>query len=186
MASNEPTVGMAWSDRNRSKAAVRRFEEGGRVLVEKSALGRGPLARWLLRREAAIFARLPELPCVPRTVEATSERIVTEFVEGNDLFEYRKRGFTARRARALEEAVAALHAAGFAHGDIGRHDVIFRRDGTAVLIDFATGIGPGVPPVIWRALLPAWQWVDRRRVRRLVRRYTEIRAQRRAARTSAD
>ena len=102
--------------------------------------------------------------------------------EGRDLFEYRKLGFTARRAKALEDAVAALHAAGFAHGDLGRHDVIFRPDGTAVLFDFATAVGPGTPPLLWRLLLPLWKTIDRRRVRRLVGRYTEIREKRRAAR----
>lgn len=161
---------------------MRVVEEAGRRLAVKSAEGRGLLARWLLRREAAIFGSLPPSAPVPRVVEASPTRIVTEWVEGRDLFEYRKRGFTARRARALEDAVASLHAAGFAHGDLGRHDVVFRPDGTAVLFDFATAVGPGTPPVLWRALLPVWRWIDRRRVRRLVRRYTGIRDRRRAER----
>jgi len=174
-----------WSGRNATKASVSVVEEGGRKLAVKSAEGRGPLARWLLRRETAIFRALPALPCVPRVVEATPARLVTEWVEGRDLFEYRKRGFSARRSRALEDAVAALHAAGFAHGDLGRHDVIFRGDGSAVLVDFATAVGPGTPPVLWRALLPLWQWIDRRRVRRLVTRYGRIRELRRESRRAA-
>jgi predicted Ser/Thr protein kinase len=177
--------GARWSGRNATKATVRVVEEGGRRLAVKSAEGRGLLARWLLAREAAIFRGLPPSPHVPRVVEASAARIVTEWVEGRDLFEYRKRGFTARRARALEDAVGALHAAGFAHGDLGRHDVVFRPDGTAVLFDFATGIGPGAPPVLWRVLLPLWRWIDRRRVRRLVRRYVAIRAKRCEARRAS-
>ena len=150
----------------------------GLAVAVKTSAGRGLVARWLLRREARIFAALPRLDCVPRVLEARPDRVVTEWVDGTELFDLRREGFTAAQAAALERAVAELHAAGFAHGDLGRHDVIFRADGGVTFVDFATGIGPGCPPVLWRVLLPLWQRTDRGRVARLNRRYVGIAATR--------
>lgn len=163
-------------DRNATKAHVFREERDGRPVAVKTSAGRGFVARWLLRRESRIFAAMPRLDCVPRVLEARPDRVVTEWVDGTELFDLRFAGFTAAQASALERAVAELHAAGFAHGDLGRHDVIFRGDGGVSLIDFATGIGPGCPPVLWRLLLPLWRRTDRARVARLVRRYRKLHA----------
>jgi len=164
-------------DRNATKARVYLEERDGRKVAVKTAAGAGLVARWLLRREARIFGALPPLRCVPRVVEARPDRVVTEWVEGTELFDLRRRGFTPEQAAALESALAELHAAGFAHGDLGRHDVIFRGDGGVSFIDFATGIGPGTPPFLWRLLLPIWRRTDRNRVRRLVARYRRIHEQ---------
>lgn len=161
-------------DRNATKARVYREERGGRPVAVKTSVGGGWIARWLLRREGRLLASLPPLSCVPRVVERTPERVVTEWVDGTELFDLRLGGFTPEQAAAFERAIAELHAAGFAHGDLGRHDVIFRADGGVSFVDFATGVGPGTPPVVWRALLPVWRWIDRRRVGALVRRYRRI------------
>jgi predicted Ser/Thr protein kinase len=161
-------------DRNATKARVWLEERDGRKVAVKSGRGAGFVARWLLRREARIFGSLPPLRCVPRVLSARSDEVVTEWVEGTELFDLRLTGFTPEQAAAFEAALAELHAAGFAHGDLGRHDVIFRPDGGVSFLDFATGIGPGTPPVVWRLLLPIWRRIDRSRVRRLVARYRAI------------
>jgi RIO-like serine/threonine protein kinase len=169
-------------ERNATKARVYREERDGRRVAVKTAAGAGLVARWLLRREARIFGSLPPLRCVPRVLEARPDRVVTEWVDGTELFDLRLDGFTPEQAAALDAAVAELHAAGFAHGDLGRHDVIFRPDGGVSLIDFATGVGPGTPPLLWRLLLPLWRRTDRGRVRRLVARYRKIHDERGARR----
>lgn len=163
-------------DRNRTKARVYREVRDGRAVAVKTADGAGWAARWLLRREARLFARLPRLDCVPRVLEAGPARVVTEWVDGTEIYDLRLAGFSPEQAAALERAMEELHAAGFAHGDLGRHDVIFRADGGVTFVDFATGIGPGVPPVLWRLLLPLWRRTDRRRVATLVARYRAIHA----------
>lgn len=169
-----PTGPVVGGDRNATKARVHLEERDGRKVAVKSSAGAGFVARWLLRRESRIFAALPPLRCTPGVLEARPDRVVTEWVPGTELFDLRIDGFTEAQADALRAAVSELHAAGFAHGDLGRHDVIFRPDGGVTLVDFATGVGPGTPPLLWRALLPLVQAMDRRRVRRLVRRYREI------------
>jgi RIO-like serine/threonine protein kinase len=161
-------------DRNRTKARVYQEVRDGRRVAVKTSEGAGWTARWLLRREARLFAALPPLDCVPRLDEAGPSRVVTEWVEGTEIYDLRLEGFTPEQAAALERAVAELHAAGFAHGDLGRHDVIFRADGGVTFVDFATGVGPGAPPALWRLLLPLWRATDRRRVATLVRRYRAI------------
>lgn len=173
-AGDAPESRLVGGDRNATKARVYRETREGRPVAVKTADGAGLVARWLLRREARIFAALPRLGCVPRVLEAAPDRVVTEWVEGTELFDLRLAGFTPEQAAALERAVAELHAAGFAHGDLGRHDVVFRPDGGVTFLDFATGIGPGTPPVLWRLLLPLWQRTDRGRVARLVARYRAI------------
>lgn len=169
-----PAPRLVGGDRNATKARVYRETRDGRPVAVKTSSGGGLLARWLLRRESRIFAALPRLDCVPRVLEARPDRVVTEWVEGTELFDLRLAGFTPEQAAALERAIAELHAAGFAHGDLGRHDVIFRADGGVTFLDFATGVGPGNPRLLWRVLLPLWQRTDRNRVARLVRRYRKI------------
>lgn len=161
-------------DRNATKARVYVEDRGGRRVAVKTSVGAGFVARWLLRRESRVFAALPRLACVPAVIETRPDRVVTEWVDGTELFDLRLDGFTEAQAAALEAAVAELHAAGFAHGDLGRHDVIFRADGGVTLIDFATAVGPGCPRLIWRVLLPFWKRTDRGRVARLVDRYRKI------------
>lgn len=171
-----PDRRLVGGDRNATKARVFRETRDGRAVAVKTSEGAGLIARWLLRREAAVVGSMPRLDCVPRVVECGPSRVVTEWVDGTELFDLRYCGFTADQAAALERAAAELHAAGFAHGDLGRHDVIFRADGGVTFLDFATGVGPGCPPVVWRLLLPVWQRTDRRRVARLVGRYRAIHA----------
>lgn len=175
---NDPDDGdgprLVGGDRNATKARVWLEDRDGRRVAVKTSAGGGLVARWLLRREARILAALPPLACAPRVVETSPERVVTEWVDGTELFDLRLRGFTPEEGAAFEAAIRELHAAGFAHGDLGRHDVIFRADGGVTFLDFATGVGPGEPRLLWRLLLPIWKRIDRARVTKLVARYRRI------------
>ena len=162
--------------RNATKADVWRIDDGGRALVVKTIAGRAPrparaLAAALLRREGRVLAKLAGVPGVPRLVETTPDALVVEWVPGETLFQLRKRGVSPETERRLREIVAALHARGFAHGDIGRRDVLVAADGRVALVDFATAVGPGFPPLLWRLLLPVWKRRDRSRIRKMLRRY---------------
>ncbi|MCE9635917.1 MAG: phosphotransferase [Planctomycetes bacterium] len=179
-----PAGRLVGGDRNATKARVYVEERDGRRVAVKTSVGAGFVARWLLRRESRIFAALPPLGCVPSVLETRPDRVVTAWVDGTELFDLRLDGFTEAQAAALEAAIAELHAAGFAHGDLGRHDVIFRPDGGVTFIDFATAVGPACPRLLWRVLLPFWKRTDRGRVARLVERYRKIHRERNARRAA--
>jgi RIO-like serine/threonine protein kinase len=173
--------------RNATKANVWLVEDGGRALVVKSIAGRPAGARrfvasYLLRREGRVLARLRGTPGVPNLVEATDEALVVERIPGETLFALRKRGIDAETGRRIEALVASLHARGLAHGDIGRRDVLVAADGAVGILDFATAIGAGFPPVLGRLLLPIFKRRDAAQIAKLVRRYRARWDQRAAAR----
>lgn len=175
--------------RNVTKAEVFLLEDEGRRFVVKT-LDSPPITLRrlfggaLLRREGRMLAKLRGTPGVPGLIEATRATLVVEHRPGKSLYELRMRGITAATAERIEQALAAFHASGFAHGDIGRRDVLVTRDGDVSIVDFATAVGPGSPPLLWRALLPLWRWRDRVRVAKLIRRYRK-RWDRRMARRAA-
>lgn len=175
--------------RNVTKAEVFLLEDDGRRVVVKT-LATPPLflrrlfGGALLRREGRMLARLRGTPGVPDLIEATRETLVVEHRPGKSLFERRLRGIPQAMAGRIEQALAAFHASGFAHGDIGRRDVLVTREGDVSIVDFATAVGPGSPPLLWRLLLPVWRWRDRARVAKLIRRYRK-RWDRRMARRAA-
>jgi RIO-like serine/threonine protein kinase len=162
--------------RNVTKAEVFLVEEDGRRVVVKTLATPPVLLRRLfggalLRREGRMLAKLRGTPGVPELIEATDETLVVEHRPGKSLFERRLRGIPPANAERIERALAAFHASGFAHGDIGRRDVLVTREGDVTIVDFATAVGPGCPPFLWRLLLPLWRWRDRMRVAKLIRRY---------------
>jgi predicted Ser/Thr protein kinase len=162
--------------RNVTKAEVFLLEDAGRRVVVKTLATPPMLLRRLfggalLRREGRMLARLRGTPGVPELIEATDETLVVEHRPGKSLFERRMRGIPPATATRIEQALAAFHASGFAHGDIGRRDVLVTREGDVSIVDFATAVGPGTPPLLWRILLPVWRWRDRARVSKLIHRY---------------
>jgi len=174
--------------RNVTKAEVFLVEDAGRRVVVKTlatppAALRRLLGGTLLRREGRMLAKLRGTPGVPELIEATGETLVVEHRPGKSLFERRLRGIPPAMAERIERALAAFHAAGFAHGDIGRRDVLVTREGDVSIVDFATAVGPGAPPLLWRLLLPLWRWRDRVRVSKLIRRYRKRWDRRLAKRT---
>ncbi|MGE0711632.1 MAG: protein kinase [Planctomycetota bacterium] len=117
----------------------------GRVAALKLLKGRGhgdALERFY--REAEVLARLvhPNVVKVHRTGELPAGPwILEERVEGRALDEVLQGGplppeQAARIARALADALAAVHAAGVVHRDLKPANVILRADGAPVLIDF--------------------------------------------------
>ena len=180
-ATGEPAR-LLGGDRNSTKARVYLVRRGDLEVVVKTSDGCGWLARWLIARESRALSMLPPLPCLPTVLETTPTTVVTEWVGGRDLFDFRKRGLSEARCVALETAIAQLHAAGFAHGDLGRHDIVFRDDGSVVLLDFATAVGRGCPSILWRLLLPIWKATDRGRVARIAARGRRVRDERRGKR----
>jgi RIO-like serine/threonine protein kinase len=161
--------------RNATKADVWLVKDGGRDLVVKTTAGRPAVARllagFLVRREGRVLATLRGVPGVPQLVEATRDALVVERLPGETLHQLRRRGIDEETGRRVAALVAALHARGVAHGDIGRHDVLVDADGSVSLVDFATAVGPGFPPLVGRLLFPLLKRHDAKRVAKLVRRY---------------
>ncbi len=160
--------------RNFTKASVVRVVERDRVLAVKTVRGRSRsvgtvIARFLLRREARALARLQHLDCVPRLERADANEIVTPWFDGETVRARARRGITPREADSVRAAIAKLHAAGFAHGDLSPRDVLVGERG-ALLVDFATSIGPSAPPLLGRVLARLLRARDRRRVARITRR----------------
>ncbi len=171
--------------RNLSKAVVRTAWQSGRAVVVKSVedrpwICRRALGGWLLRREAAVLRRLEGAPFVPQIIEATRHRLVMELVPGETIRAAGRRGLDEVTIEAMLAAVRELHVRGWAHGDLGPRDVILTPEGRIVLLDFATAVGPGSPPLLWRLLRPLWQLQDRRRVGALARRFRRRRKRRKA------
>ncbi len=174
--------------RNATKASVSFVPDAGAGHVRKEMPPGGgllgALGRVLLAREARMLARLQHLDCVPRLRGSGARFLETEYVAGETVSARRARGVTADEAARIDAALARLHAAGFAHGDVGRRDVLLADDGRVVFFDLATAIGPGAPPLVWRLLLPLARRHDRRRVATFVGR-AQRRADDRTARLAA-
>lgn len=103
-----------------------------------------PLARWMVRHEAGILARLHGWGVAPALLGTMGGLVLgMEYVSGEVL------GAGAHAVsdaffRRLRGAVAALHAAGITHNDLHGANVLV-REGMPVLIDFASALS-----------LPAW------------------------------
>jgi serine/threonine protein kinase len=133
-----------------------------------------PAARRRLAREVRA-QRAIRSPFVARVVDVELDGadvfIVTELVDGISLARDITEGgpWAARDlavlARDIDEALAAVHAAGVVHRDVKPSNVVLRRDGWPVLIDFGiaqsasadrltgTGLVAGTPGFVSPALL---------------------------------
>ena len=126
----------------------------GRVVVKKAH--HSPLVRRVslaaLRREAAVYDRLRDVPGVPRSYGLVNGHLVLEHIEGPSLRRQDKalsdRGrFFARLLATLD----AMHAKGVAHGDLKRKDNVLVGPGEEpYVIDFGIAwcVDPGSPR--WR------------------------------------
>ena len=104
--------------------------------------------RWGLERfldEARTLARFehPHLNKVYRFFEAHGTAyLVLEYIEGETLSQVLRRegrleeGRLSRMLEELLSGLAEVHRAGFVHRDIKPGNIMFRRDGAAVLLDF--------------------------------------------------
>jgi RIO-like serine/threonine protein kinase len=161
--------------RNETKAEVFLVQRDGRNVVVKTIARRRGFARFvagiLLRREGRMLRRIAGAPGVPALIEETDDSLVLEWKEGDTLFKRRKLGVSPETGERIEALIAGLHARGFAHGDIGRRDVLVASDGSVALVDFATAVGRGSPPLLGSLLLPLWKRRDRASIAKLLRRY---------------
>jgi serine/threonine protein kinase len=113
----------------------------------------------LLQREArAGFAvRHPHLVRIVHAHVLTPPHfLVMELLKGESLRRRLRREYrldvptTVWVARQTAEALAALHRAGFVHGDVKPDNVRIVEDGTAVLLDLGFAHRPGENDALWR------------------------------------
>ncbi|HEY8521387.1 MAG TPA: phosphotransferase [Gammaproteobacteria bacterium] len=135
--------------------------------VVKEAHG-GPLlgaaARRALRHEAEVYARLANVPGVPRCHGLLDgRRLVLEHVPGRSL----RQGPVEPEAHqrffaALLETLRAMHAAGVAHGDLKRKDnVLVGPGGRPYVIDFGIALLRREDGGRWhRLLFDTWRQMD--------------------------
>ncbi len=124
------------------QATVELYSTPGGDAVVKRAHGTGPLGplyRYLLRREHAVYEQLAGVPGVPRTYGLIDEKhLALEYIAGPSLRSHEheladRAGFFA----ALLETLRAMHAAGVAHADLKRKANIIVGPGERPwLIDF--------------------------------------------------
>ena len=113
----------------------------GNVVVKQPHQGRwlSPLWRYLLRREAAVYARLGGIPGIPRSYGLLDGRyLLLEHVPGPSYRGHETRLADRERFFALLlDTLRAMHAAGVAHGDLKRKDnLIVGPEERPYLIDF--------------------------------------------------
>ena len=124
------------------QATVELYSTPGGDAVVKRAHGTGPLGplyRYLLRREHAIYEQLAGVPGVPRTYGLIDDKhLALEYIAGPSLRSHEheladRAGFFA----ALLGTLRAMHAAGVAHADLKRKANIIVGPGERPwLIDF--------------------------------------------------
>lgn len=130
---------------------------GGQTWVIKQLFpDHGPEALEALRRERALLERL-DSPHVVRCLGGADDWLALEWIDGVDVATLaahaRRRGAALPAEAAVEvllgacRGLAALHAAGYVHGDVSPGNVLLGRDGRVVLADLgqATPRGAGAP-----------------------------------------
>jgi hypothetical protein len=160
--------------RNFTKAIVSVVSTGeGPVVVKDFAsrpwVIRALLGPWHLDREERAYGRLRDVDGVPRLVgRIDRQAIALEYLPGRTLAGLRPGDLPASFFDRLEALVAALHAAGVAHADLHRHDVLAGPDGRPWVVDFSTAIVAGLRPgPIRRRLFQQACRADRRSVAKL-------------------
>ena len=138
------------------QASVHLYETSAGSIVVKAPHG-GPLGtlwRSLLRREAAVYARLGGIAGIPRSFGLVGDGLALEHIAGPSLREH-ERQIADRDAlfAKLLATVRAMHAAGVAHGDLKRKDNIVVGAGERpYLIDFGIAVRRGTN-ALWNRLV---------------------------------
>ncbi len=136
---------------------------------------RATLGRLALRRELRAYAALAGHPNIARCHgRLDRDALVLEHRAGPRLSARRPWTFSPEFFAAAERAVAAMHARGVLHLDLG-HRSNLRADlsGEPLLIDFASALTLAPASAAARGLLRALGWFDRRAVRKWARRMRE-------------
>lgn len=140
------------------QASVHLYETSAGAIVVKQPHRGGPLtALWrsLLRREAAVYARLGGIAGIPRSLGLVGEGLALEHVAGPSLREHEpsiadREAFFAKLLATIE----AMHTAGVAHGDLKRKDNLIVGPGERpYLIDFGIAVRRSATSALWNRLV---------------------------------
>ena len=94
-----------------------------------------PVARWLLRREAAALAALCGIDGVPQLLHADRKTLSRSFIAGRPLYD--GGAPHARYFRDAARILRRLHRAGVAHNDLAKEpNLLVTPDAKPALIDF--------------------------------------------------
>ena len=140
------------------QASVHLYETSAGAIVVKTPHRGGPLGslwRSLLRREAAVYARLGGIAGIPRSFGLVGEGLVLEHVAGPSLREHEPRiGDREAFFAKLLATIEGMHAAGVAHGDFKRKDNIIVGAGERpYLIDFGIAVRRSGTSALWNRLV---------------------------------
>ncbi len=144
--------------------------DDGRAVVKDFAprawLVRATFGRWIVRREARVYAALADHPAVPRLLGRLDPlALVIEHRAGARFSRRRPWTFTPGFVRQLRAAVDGLHARGVVHLDLAhRSNVCAAPDGSPVLIDFDSAVRFRKGGLGERLLLPLLRRIDQRAV----------------------
>jgi len=130
-----------------------------------------PLARWLMRREAALLGRLDGLDGFPRLVaRIDANAYACSLLAGEPLDRPHVEADPRGLATQLRERVAAMHARGVYHLDLRqRQNLLVDADGRLRVIDFGAGAAPR-GPLRW-VLGPVLARVDRQAILKYLARW---------------
>ena len=105
------------------------------------------LGPWQLDREARAYRLLEGVRGAPRFLgRVDRQAIAVEYVPGSDLAAVRPGDLPDSFFDRLDRLLDSLHAAGVAHGDLHRRDVLLGPGGEPYLVDFSTSIAVGPDP----------------------------------------
>jgi hypothetical protein len=105
------------------------------------------LGPWQLDREARAYRLLEGVRGAPRFLgRVDRQAIAVEYVSGRDLAAVRPGELAESFFDRLDLLLQAIHAAGVAHGDLHRRDVLAGPGGEPYLVDFSTSIAVGPAP----------------------------------------
>lgn len=129
-----------------------------------------PLARWLMRRELRIFARLRGLEGFPRVLaEVDRDAALIGLLPGRPLTGEDFAADAQHWAARLRERVAAMHARGVHHLDLRQPQNLLVDGETLNVVDFGAGHACG--PIGRRLFAPLLRWVDRQAVLKYLSRF---------------
>lgn len=110
-----------------------------------------PIARRLVRAEAAALARLDDEPGVPRLLAVERDGLVRSFLPGKVMFVARPQ--TRAYFRSALRLVRRMHRRGVAHNDLAKEaNWLCLDDGTAGIVDFQIAAVSGTRGKLFRAL----------------------------------
>lgn len=140
------------------QASVHLYETSAGAIVVKTPHRGGPLGslwRSLLRREAAVYARLGGIAGIPRSFGLVGDGLALEHVAGPSLREHEPRmGDREAFFAKLLATIEGMHAAGVAHGDFKRKDNIIVGAGERpYLIDFGIAVRRSATSTLWNRVV---------------------------------